>query len=66
MVIYAWGITAGMDPRNLARWDKRISEPLDWLLQRGYGLQAYKETRAAYLSDIVGDRADALATVPEV
>lgn len=54
MVIYSWGITAGMDPRNLARWDKRISEPLDYLLERGYAKKAYTETRTAYLTDIVG------------
>ena len=54
MVIWAWGITAGMDPQNMASWEKQISEPLDVLLQQGYAKKAFAETREAYMAEIVG------------
>ena len=54
MVCWAWSITAAMDPRNLSRWDKRITDPLDYLLGEGYTITAYEETRQAYMEEIVG------------
>ena len=43
-----------MDPRNMARWEKRISEPLEVLLQQGYAKKAFAETPEAYMDEIVG------------
>jgi hypothetical protein len=65
MVIWSWGITAAMDPRNLARWDKRINEPLEILLRGGYAKKAYKETRQAYLAEIVGEGASSRQRSPD-
>jgi hypothetical protein len=53
-IIYAWCITAGMDPRNLYKWEARIGAPLTWLVSKGYAIKAFKETKAAYRMDILG------------
>ena len=53
-IIYAWSITADMDPRNLYKWEARVGTPLAWVVSKGYAIKAFKETKAAYMTDILG------------